>query len=306
MLDFLFEIKKEEERLNFGRFSIEPLPAGFGHTLGVALRRVLLTTLPGSAVTSVKIAGARHRFTTLKGTREDILELILNIKKLRVVHRGEKSITLKLEAQGPGEIKASKIKAPAQVEIANPELILATLANKGSKLKVEMVVEKGVGYSPFEERQKKGEIGVIPIDALFSPVSRVNYQVVATRVGRMTNLDRLIMEVWTDGTIKPSGALKKAAEILGEYFEQIVTPKKPRKEKKQKEGRAPEYIVRFSVEELAIPVRVANTLIKGGYKTVGDVLKGGRKKLSRVKNLGTKSLKIIEVALAEKGVKLTD
>lgn len=306
MLDFLFQIKKEEEKADYGRFAIEPLPAGFGHTLGTALRRVLLTSLKGAAVTRVKIAGVRHRFTTLTGLKEDIIELLLNIKQLRVVYGGDKPAVIKLEATGPGEVKAKQIKAPAPVEIANPGFILANLANRETKLKVEMIVEKGVGYSPFEERQDKGEIGVIPIDASFSPVTRVNYEVVATRVGRMTNLDKLILEIWTDGRVKPSVALKGGAQILVEYFKQVVEPKKPKVGKKPEKEKVPDYITRLSVEELNIPVRVANTLIKGGYRSVGEVLKGGKKKIAKVKNIGSKSVKILEAALAEKGVKLPD
>lgn len=304
MLDFLFQIKREEEKTNYGRFAIEPLAAGFGCTLGTALRRVLLTSLEGAAVTKVKIAGVGHRFTTMTGLKEDIIELLLNIKKLRVAYKGDKPVLLKFEATGPGKVKAKKIKAPAQVEIANPDLVLASLANRNSKLKVEMTVEKGVGYSPFEERQEKSKIGVIPVDAAFSPVTRVNYQVAATRVGRMTNLDKLILEIWTDGAVKPSLALKEAAQILVEYFRQLVMPEKPKLAKKPKEETVPDYVARLSVEELAIPVRVANTLAKGGYQNVGDVLKGGRKKIAKVKNVGSKSIKIIEAALVEKGVKL--
>lgn len=306
VLDFLFQIKKEEERIDYGRFSIEPLAAGFGHTLGTALRRVLLTSLDGAAVTKVKIAGVRHRFTTLMGMKEDIVELILNIKKLKVAYSGDKPVNLKLETQGPGEITAKKIKVPAEVKIANPDLILASLSSRRSKLKMEMTAEKGVGYSPFEEREEEKEIGVIPVDALFSPVSRVNYQVVATRVGRLTNLDKLILEIWTNGTVKPSVALKKAAKILVEYFNQLVSPKRLRPKKEPEKGKIPAYIARLSVEELPIPVRVANTLVKGGYSTVGELVKAGRKKIAKVKNVGEKSVKITEAALIEKGVKWSD
>jgi len=306
LLDPLFQIKKEEEKTDYGRFIIEPLTAGFGHTLGTALRRVLLTSLAGAAVTKVKIAGVRHRFTTLVGMKEDIVELILNIKNLKVGYSGDKPAILKLEASGPGEVKAKAIKAPAVVKIANPDLVLANLASRKSRLKIEMMVEKGVGYSPFEERQEEKEIGVIPIDALFSPVVRVNHQVAATRVGTITNLDKLILEIWTNGTIKPRVALKEAAKILVEYFNQIVEPKKPRPEEKPEKEKVPAYIARLSVEELPIPIRVANTLVKGGYSVVGDIVKAGKKKISKVKNIGEKSVKIIQAALIEKEVKWPD
>lgn len=306
MLEPLFTIKKKEEKIDYGNFVIEPLAAGFGHTLGTALRRILLTSLPGGAATSVKIASVRHRFTTLEGMKEDILEFILNLKQLRIALTGDKPVSLKLEVTGPGEIKAKQIKSPAQVKIKNPELVLANLADKKSKLKAEIIVEKGIGYSPFEERRMPREIGLIPIDAVFSPVLRVNYQVAATRVGRMTNFDKLIFEIWTDGTIKPLTALVQAADILGEYAQQIVRPKKPKLEEKPEGEKISSQVLRLSVEELSLPVRVANTLIKGGYPTVSDLIEGGPKKVSKVKNLGQKSLKIIKAALAEKEVEWSD
>jgi len=305
MSDLLFQVKKEEEKADYGRFSISPLASGFGHTLGTGLRRVLLTSLSGAAVTSVKIAGARHRFTTISGLKEDIIELTLNIKNLRIAYTGKKPTVLKLEANGPGEVKAEQIKTSGEIEIVNPGLVLANLADRKAKLKLEMTVENGVGYSSFEDRQEENqEIGVIPIDALFSPILRVNYEVVATRVGRMTNLDKLVLEIWTDRTIKPSEAMKKAALILVEYFQQMVDPKQPKAAKTEKKENVPEQVARLSVEELAIPVRVANTLIKGGYQTVGDVLRAGKQKISKVKNVGGKSLKTVEAALIEKGVEL--
>lgn len=306
MLSPLFQIGKEEEKADYGRFVIEPLAAGFGHTLGTALRRVLLTSLAGAAVTRVNIAGIRHRFTTIVGLKEDVIELLMNIKQLQVSYNGDKPVILKLEAKGPGKVRAKQIETPAVVKIANPDLILANLADRKSRLKIEMVVEKGVGYSPFEEREETKEIGVIPVDASFSPVKRINYEVAATRVGRMTNLDKLVLEIWTNGTIKPSLVLEEAAKILVEYFQQIVEQKKPKPEKKPGKEKIAEHIARLSVEELAISVRMANTLIKGGYQTVGNLLKAGRKKISKVKNVGSKSLKTIEAALIEKGAKLTD
>lgn len=306
MIEPLFQISKEEETAEYGRFVLEPLASGFGHTLGTALRRVLLTALAGAAVTRVKIAGVRHQFTTLTGLKEDIVELILNIKQLRLSYEGDKPVTLKLEANGPGEIKAKNIKTPAGVKIANPELVIASLADKKAKLKVEMTVEKGCGYVPFEEIKTEGEIGLVPVDALFSPVRRVNYQVVATRVGRMTNLDKLILEIWTDATVKPGQVLKKAAALLVEYFQQVAEPKKPVVKSRQKEEEIPGELSRLSVEELSLPVRVANTLIRAKLLTVADLVGSGRKKVSRVKNLGAKSLTIVEAALAEKGLSLGD
>ncbi len=296
----LFQIKKEKEDKNKGVFVIEPLEQGYGHTLGNALRRVLLTSMPGAAVTFVKIAGVRHQFTTLKGLKEDVVELILNIKKVRVKYQGKNPIKVKLEATGPGEIKAKKIKTPAGVEIANPELVIVNLADKKSKLSVEMTIESGLGYSSFEER-KSDVLGVIPVDASFSPVIRVNYQVEATRVGRLTNYDRLVLELETDGTIAPSEAVKEAARTLVAYFKQIVEPKVPRKKIEEQPAISHEAL-RLTVQELNLPTRIVNALENADYKTVADLIAVDKKEIAKVRNLGGKSLKIIEIALKEKEV----
>jgi DNA-directed RNA polymerase subunit alpha len=300
MKEPLFQIKKEKEVKNKAVFAIEPLEQGYGHTLGNALRRVLLTSLPGAAVTFVKIAGVRHQFTTLSGLKEDLVELILNIKKIRIKYQGKDPVKVKLEATGPGEVKAKKIKAPAGVEIANPDLVLANLADKKSKLNVEMTIESGFGYSPFEER-KSDVLGVIPVDATFSPIIRVNYNVEATRVGRLTNYDRLVFELETDGTIAPREAVKEAAKILVAYFKQVVEPKVPKKKIEEQPAISHETL-RLSVQELNLPTRIVNALEKAGYKTVADLIAGDKKEISKVRNLGEKSLKIIEIALKEKEV----
>lgn len=299
-----FQIKTEKETKNEGVFILEPLEQGYGQTLGNALRRVLLTALPGAAVTFVKIAGVRHQFTTIPGLKEDVVELILNIKQLRIHYSGDKPVKLILEATGPGEVKASEIKTPPGVEVVNKDFVLGTLADKKSKLGIEMTVEKGFGYSPFEER-KSETLGVIPIDALFSPVARVNYKVEATRVGRMTNFDKLILEVMTDGTVAPLEAVKESAKIIISYFEQIVEPKKP-KTAKEKKTEVPPEILKLMVEELALPTRITNALEKAGLKTVEELVSTPKKEIAKVKNLGSKSMKIIEAALKEKGVNLLE
>jgi DNA-directed RNA polymerase subunit alpha len=296
----LFQIKKEKEDKNKGVFVIEPLEQGYGHTLGNALRRVLLTSMPGAAITFVKIAGVRHQFTTLKGLKEDVVELILNLKKVRVKYQGKKPVKVKLEATGPGEVKAKKIKTSSGVEIANPELVIANLADKKSKLSVEMTIETGLGYSPFEER-KSDVLGVIPVDASFSPVIRVNYRVEATRVGRLTNYDRLVLELETDGTIAPLEAVKGAAKILVAYFKQIVEPKVPKKKIEEQPAISHE-VLRLTVQELNLPTRIVNALENAGYKTVADLIAVDKKEIAKVRNLGGKSLKIIEIALKEKEV----
>ena len=302
MLNPIFAIKPKKETADYGEFIIEPLDQGYGHTLGNALRRVLLTSLPGAAVTQVKIAGIRHRFSTLEGLKEDVVELILNIKQIQLKYEGKKPVKMKLETQGPGEVKAGDIKTPAEVKIVNPELVLGRLADKKSTLKLEMVVESGFGYLPAKGR-KSDTLGVIPVDALFSPVRRVNYNVEATRVGRRTDLDRLILEITTDKTISPGEALKEAAKILAAFFNQIIEPKEGPVEEEKKEE-LPREVLRLTVEELNLPTRIANALRKGGYETVEDLTVATPADIAKVKNLGEKSTKVIQAALAEKEVGL--
>lgn len=298
----IFQIIEEEKKSDYGKFVISPLEAGYGTTLGNALRRVLLTSLPGAAITKVKISGVKHQFSSLKGMKEDVVEFVLNLKKVRIFYNEEKPIKASLEVKGPGEIKAKDIEIDPPAKISNPEQVLAFL-NKDSSLNVKMDIETGVGYSSFDER-KDNEIGVIPMDAIFSPVVRVNYKVEETRVGGVTNYDRLVMEIWTDGTIDPKQALLKASNIMVSYFMQIVSPKKQDSvsgnEKKDDLG----PVGKLSVEEINLPTRVANALIKAGYDTVEDLVKAERAKLVKVRNLGEKSVKIIEAALGEKGLSL--
>lgn len=305
MIEPIFDIKSEKETPDYGVFVIEPLQQGYGHTLGNALRRVLLSSLPGAAITQVKISGARHRFATINGLREDTVELILNIKKIRINYSGDKPQKMILEKIGPGSVKAGDIKTPTGVEIINKDLVVGTLADKKSRLKMEMLVERGYGYLLAEERQID-EIGVIPIDAIFSPALRVNYQVGATRVGRTINWDKLTLEIWTDGTILPKNALVEAAKTLTPFFQQIVSPKKEKRIKTEEKQKIPKEILELSVEELELPTRIANSLARGGMENVADLLKGGKKKIIKVKNLGVKSIKIVEAALKRKGLELPE
>lgn len=295
-----FKVNILQETATFGKFAIEPLEIGFGHTLGTTLRRVLYTSLKGSSITSVKIDGVRHQFSTLSGMSEDIVDLILNIKQIKVKFGGEKPATLRLSAKGPGVVKASDIETSDGVEIANPDLVLAKL-DKDAKLGIEFTVETGYGYSPAGER-KTDVLGVIPVDAKFSPVSMVNYSVAATRVGRVTNFDKLILEVTTNGTVSPSNAIKDAASILILYFNQIVTPAAQESEEKVSNNSSNNDVLKLTVEELDLPTRIANALRKGGFETVGDLLSAPKDEVAKVKNLGSKSLKIIEAALREKSV----
>lgn len=308
----VFETKEDKKKGNYARFVISPLEQGYGYTLGNSLRRVLLTNLPGAAITSVKISGVKHQFQVLKGMREDIIEFVLNLKKVNfsladsVDAKGSKKpIKATLSAKGPGEVKAKDIKVDSTVKIANPEIVLAHLS-KGAKIEATMQIESGVGYIPADERDEKKEVGLIWLDASFSPVLRVNYKVEETRVGRLTNYDKLIMDIWTDGTLAAKDALAAGSKILVAYFNQIVSPKRVKKLDKATEKDSLGPVGKLSVEEISLPTRVANALVKAGYDTVEDLVKAKREDLVKVRNLGGKSVKIINAALGEKDVKLTE
>lgn len=300
-----FTVSPKDERQDYATLVLEPLENGYGHTLGNALRRVMLSSLKGSAITAVKVHGVNHQFTTLSGMSEDIVEFILNVKQLRVKSTSGEQGTLKLNAKGAGEVTAKDIEVPAGFEIVNTDLHLATLVDKAS-LQVEMTVESGYGYSMADER-KGGEIGVIPVDALFSPVVRVAYTVEATRVGRRTDFDRLVMQVWTDGTIAPKTALEEAARILVNQFQQVYNPVVSEKaQTTEKVEQKPNEVLRLTVEELDLPTRIANALRKGGLKTVEDLISAKRDTIVKVKNLGEKSIGLIEEAVSKKGVSLQE
>ena len=300
MLETLFNIKTEAKNGDTAKFIIEPLEQGYGQTLGNSLRRVLLTSLPGAAITQVKINGVKHKFSTLDGMSEDIIELVLNLKEVRIKYEGSKPVKLELDKNGSGVVKASDIKTPAGVEVINKDHVLANLASKKSRLKIELVVEKGYGYVPATD--KKGEkIGVIPVDAVFSPIKRVNYQVASTRVGQRTDFDKLVMEVTTDGSIDAKEALKLSTQTLIDFFNQIVHPKKMAV-KAIPEIEANHEVNSLTLEELDLPTRIVNALRKTGYGTVSDLLGSQPEALAKVKNLGEKSIKIIKAALAKKDV----
>ncbi len=283
---------------NGHKFVFEPLPQGYGHTLGNALRRVLYTSIHGAAITSVKFGGVRHQFTTIEGVREDVVQLILNLKQVRLSYAGTEPMQITLDIKGPREVKAGNFKLPATASIANPDFVLAHLADKNTKLEIEATVESGLGYSPAEERQT-ATVGVIPVDATFSPVTLVNYSVEATRVGRVTNFDRLILEITTDGTVSPESALKTAAQTLVNFFQNIVNPQSAQSAQLAQSASTPGSTV--SVEELDLPTRIANALQKAGFETISSLISTPKSELAKVKNLGAKSVKIIELALRERG-----
>jgi DNA-directed RNA polymerase subunit alpha len=297
----LFEVKQEEKDKNYAKFIISPLEQGYGNTLGNSLRRVLLTSLPGAVVTSAKISGVKHQFSTLKGMKEDVVEFLLNLKKVRFSYDGDKPVKASISAKGPGGVKAGDIEVDASVEVANPDLVLAYL-NKDSKLEARLEIESGTGYSPADDRAT-GEIGLIPLDAAFSPIVRVNYKVEETRVGRVTNYDKLILEVWTDGSVDPKEALTNSAKILLSYYNQIVSPKKVEQDDEEEEDDLGPT-GKLSVEEIGLPTRVANALLKAGYETVEDLVEANREDLVKVRNLGEKSVKVVEAALGQKDLSL--
>jgi DNA-directed RNA polymerase subunit alpha len=296
-------IAKDGAEANEGVVTFEPLRQGFGHTLGVALRRVMLAGLTGAAVTKIKIKGATHQFTTLKGMNEDVVELVLNIKQIKLAYAGDKPETLYLQITGDKEVTAADIESPATVRIANPDLVLANLSDKKSKLSAELTVESGTGYLPAEE-QGKQKLGVIPVDASFSPVSSVFYKIESTRVGRRTDFDKLIMTVKTDGTISPKDAVVEAAKILVENFQQVVTPSVDGGESASGSAAGPSTILKLTVEELGLPTRIANALLKAGYKTIGDIVAADKEVIAKVKNIGSKSVSNIYVKIREKGVQV--
>ncbi len=299
MLKPNFKINILEKKPDYAKFSIEPLQQGYGHTMGNALRRCLLGSLPGAAITHIKIDGVQHQFSTLSGLKEDVVEFILNLKQIRFKYDGEKQVKAILEVKGSGEITAKKIKLPAQVNIVNEDLYLGHLADSKSKIKVQLWINTGLGYSPSEERGSD-TLGVIPIDAIFTPIVRVNYEVKPTRVGRRTDFDNLILEIWTDGTIKPKETLDLAAQTLVKFFKQAYDPVF-KTEKKKTVVASDDEVMKLTVEELDLPTRIANALRRGGFETVKDLVKAKKSDISKVKNLGKKSINTIYKKLKEKG-----
>lgn len=284
---------------------IEPLENGYGHTIGNALRRVLLSSLPGTAITKVTIDGVTHQFTTYEGMTEDVVELILNLKQIRVKSNSDEAGTLRLHVKGAKEVTAADVECEAGFEVVNKDLHLATLA-KDKSLDIEMITESGVGYKLASEIETE-VLGQIAVDALFSPVIKVSYKVEATRVGRRTDFDKIVLDIQTDGSIAPLEAVQQAAEILIRQFNQIVNPVLPKVEKELPQF-SPEEMetMRLTVEELDLPTRIANALRKGGFETVKDLVQSNKDEISKVKNLGGKSIDLIEEALLKKGVSLVD
>lgn len=295
----------------YGKFVVEPLERGYGITLGNSLRRVLLSSIPGAAVTSVKIDGVLHEFSTLPGVVEDVMEIILNLKELAVKLHVDGPKVVRLEAEGEREVTAGDIICDQDVEIINPELHIATLEPDG-KLSMEITIEKGYGYVSADRNRREGHvIGVIPVDAVFTPIPRVNYTVENTRVGQVTDYDKLTLEIWTNGTIAPDEALVTAARILQDYFGLFtnVTVKEEPKEaapeaKEEKEEEKRNRLLEMSIEELDLSVRSFNCLKRAGINTVGELIQKTEAEMMRVRNLGKKSLEEVTRKLAELGLSL--
>lgn len=301
----MFKVKTETENGNYAKFVVEPLEQGLGHTLGNALRRVLLNSLEGAAITSVKIDGAAHQFSTLEGVSEDVIEIILNLKKVRVQVHSDKPVKLVLKASGKKEVKAGDFEILGDAEIANPDQHIAFLNDSKTKLNMEMTAEKGRGYSVAEER-KTNEVGLLAVDALFSPIVTVNYFVEPTRVGRSTNFDKLILEITTDGIIHPREAVDQAARILSVAFKDIYEPNKEEESEEPASPRVSDDVLKMTVEELDLPVRITNALRAIEVDTVGDLIDVSRGQLLKAKNLGSKSLGLISEKLSERGLSLRE
>lgn len=299
-----FKIKQELEAENFAKIVIEPLEVGFGHTLGNSLRRVLLTALSGSAVTSVKIDGVSHQFSTIEGILEDVIEIILNIKKIRLNLDSESTVKLSLKASGKKRINAADFEMEGAAEVVNGDQHIATLTDAKSKLNMELIAEKGRGYSVAEER-KSNEIGVIAVDALFTPVVAVNYSVEPTRVGRKTDFDKLILEITTDGSVVPLDCLNEAAKILSETFKKIYEPDME-EEVEETTPAISEEVLKMTIEELDLPVRITNALKAIEINTLEDLINIPKTQLLKAKNLGTKSISLISEKLVERGLTLRE
>lgn len=298
------KIEIEAISQQYGRFIIGPLESGYGVTIGNSLRRVLLSSLPGAAVTSVRVDGTYHEFSPIAGVKEDTMTLLLNIKQLRMKLYGDDDVRLRLEAKGEGIVTAADIQCPPEAEIVNPELHLLTLDSDDSKVEMEMVVQKGKGYSPSEER---GElpIGELPVDAIFTPIRKIGYTVDRVRIGEITDFDQLKLDIWTDGTIQPEEALSVAAQMLAKHFSLVAnigTALIEEAEEVAEEG-IPPKIYEMPIEELDLSVRAFNCLKRAGITKVGmilDKLDKGDNEILAIRNFGRKSLEELKQALTEK------
>lgn len=300
------KIKKETGGKDYAKIVIEPIPTGYAHTLGNALRRILLSSIKGAAPTQVEIDGVSHQFTTIKGVKEDVVELTLNLKKLRVKLHSDKPVILSLDQKGPKKVKGSDFECPSDAEIVNKDLHIATLADSKARLKLTLMVESGYGYKPAEEQQVS-KIGVIVLDSAFSPIKLVNTSVESTRIGQETGLDKLVLEITTDASIDPFSAFKEASSLLSDFFNRLSSGKESVKEEPKVEDNpvqnGPNYEPSdVMIEELHLPTRTINALKKSGIKTLADLTKISKEKLSHIRNLGEKSINEIGKLLEKEGL----
>ncbi|MFA7675997.1 MAG: DNA-directed RNA polymerase subunit alpha [Candidatus Shapirobacteria bacterium] len=295
-----FNVKTVKTEERYGKFELSPLVGGFGHTLGNSLRRVLLITIPGAAITRIRIDGANHLFTTLPGVKEDLVEVSLNLKKIKFDYNQNEPIVLTLSKKGPGVVTAGDISDTDLCKVSNPEQVIATLADNKSSIDISLTVERGVGYTLAKE-QKTDVVGEIILDATFTPVIKTNYTVEPTRLGKKSNYDKLTMEIWTDGSVDPLYALKLAAKDLISSFGQIADPKEFEEEVITLLASPNPHGSDISVEEIELPLRVTNALKKADYPTIDALIKAGRLDVSKAKNVGEKSLKVIDAWLKERG-----
>ncbi len=292
---------------NYGKFVVEPLERGYGITLGNALRRILLSSLPGVAANHVKIDGVLHEFSTIRGVKEDVAELILNIKLLALKMNGDEPKTIYIDADGPGEVKAGDIKTDGDVEIINPDLHIATL-DDNAKLYMEIMVNTGRGYvSQARNKTEDMPIGTIPVDSIYTPIKRVNFNVENTRVGQITDYDKLSLEVWTNGTIMPDEAVSLSAKILIEHFKLFMTLTDHANNVEimvEKEEDKKEKVLEMTIEELDLSVRSYNCLKRAGINTVQELTERSMDDMMKVRNLGKKSLEEVEQNLDALGLSL--
>jgi DNA-directed RNA polymerase subunit alpha len=287
-----------------GRFEIEPLEEGYGVTLGNALRRILLSSLPGAAITSVKIDGIRHEFSDIPHVREDVTEFVLNLKKIRLKSYSEQPVSIELDVRGAREVTGADLQVPSSVEVVNPDQYIATLDSPDGALRAEMIVERGKRYLPMDQHENL-DIGTIPIDAVFSPIRRVNYVIERKRVGPMTNFERLVLEIWTDGTMTPTDALTQSAEILRQHFQQVADFGKAVTGEDAKAAGGSTLspqIYEMPIEKLDLTPRAYNSLKRANISKVGEVLEMSEEELLSVRNFGKKSLDELRDRLATHGL----
>jgi DNA-directed RNA polymerase subunit alpha len=298
------KIESVEQSDKYGRFAAEPLEKGFSTTLGNALRRVMLRYLPGAAVTNVRIEGIQHEFTAIPDVKEDVLDFLLNIKSLKIRSLSGQTGKLYLEKEGRGEIHASDIASSVDFEIVNPELYLATIDSPDGRLMVEMDVELGTGYQPAGSSANL-PVGTIPVDAIFTPVRKVNFNTEPVHLGRETSLERLVLEIWTDGTMAPSRALSRGAAILAEQLKPFVDYGRSTQideERQAIRAAIPDDLFNMPVEKLDLSVRAMNCLRRSGINTVGELVSLGEKELLSLRNFGQKSRQEVEEKLQTLGL----